>query len=90
MLNFVFIRKILERKNKIILVATTGSVLLLSATPVFADEPISVDYAALFTGVYTEAVRGLTATIPIFVPILGVMTAIGLGMKVYKHFTGTR
>lgn len=49
---------------------------------------MSVDYAATFTAIVTEATKGITQVLPIVVPILGVMAAITLGLKVFRKLTG--
>jgi hypothetical protein len=49
---------------------------------------ISVDYAATFQAIVTEALKGVTEVLPVVVPIIGVMAAITLGLKVFKRLTG--
>lgn len=51
-------------------------------------ETVVIDYGNLFQGVVSEALKGIQQTLPIAVPILGVMIAIGLGVKVFKKLTG--
>lgn len=49
---------------------------------------MSIDYAALFGGVVTQTLTAVTDTLPVVIPILGVMSAIGIGVKLFKKFTG--
>lgn len=49
---------------------------------------VAIDYGNLFQGIVTEALKGVTQTLPVAIPVLGVMAAVGLGMKVFKKLTG--
>jgi len=51
---------------------------------------VSIDYAALFNTVLAEGIRSLEAVMPIAVVILGAMTAVSLGVKIWKKLTGAR
>lgn len=47
---------------------------------------MSIDYAGAFTSIVTEATK--TEVLPVVVPIIGVMAAITLGLKVFRKLTG--
>lgn len=49
---------------------------------------MSIDYAGIFGSIVTQALTAVSDTLPVVVPILGVMSAIGLGVKLFKKFTG--
>jgi hypothetical protein len=49
---------------------------------------ISIDYAGIFGGLITQCVSAVSATLPVVIPILGIMASIGLGVKLFKKFTG--
>lgn len=49
---------------------------------------MSIDYAAIFSSIVNEALQGLNASLPVVVPILGIMAAIGLGLKIFHKLTG--
>ncbi|MFZ5650247.1 MAG: hypothetical protein ACOY4I_05290 [Bacillota bacterium] len=49
---------------------------------------MSIDYAATFTSIVTEATKGITEVLPIVVPILGAMAAITLGLRIFRKLTG--
>lgn len=51
-------------------------------------DPVTIDYATIFTSVVNEAKNGITQTLPVVVPILGIMAAISLGVKIFKKLTG--
>lgn len=53
-------------------------------------EPVTVaiNYGEIFQNVVTEALNGVSATLPVAVPILGVMAAINLGIKIFRKLTG--
>lgn len=51
-------------------------------------DPVTIDYANIFTSVVNEAKNGITQTLPVVVPILGIMAAISLGVKIFKKLTG--
>jgi len=40
------------------------------------------------TGIVAASMDGITATLPLAVPVLGIMAAVGLGLKVFKKLTG--
>lgn len=48
----------------------------------------TIDYGVMFQSIVTEALSGVEAVIPVVVPILGVMAAIGLGLKIFRKLTG--
>lgn len=49
---------------------------------------VSVDYGATFQAIVTEALKGVTEVLPVVVPIIGVMAAITLGLKLFRKLTG--
>ncbi|MDD4680870.1 MAG: hypothetical protein PHP79_08320 [Clostridia bacterium] len=49
---------------------------------------MSIDYASIFGGLVTTTLSAISDTLPVVVPILGVMAAIGVGVKLFKKFTG--
>ncbi|TEB13560.1 hypothetical protein Psfp_03424 [Pelotomaculum sp. FP] len=74
--------------EKAVLAAGAATAVLTAASAAHAEPTTTVDYGTLFSGVVTEALKGITETLPIAIPILGVMAAVGLGMKVFKKLTG--
>ena len=63
-------------------VSALFTVLCLSLTSVAMALPITADYAALGTSIETEVTSGLA----IFLPIGGVVLAIGLAWRIGKRF----
>jgi len=51
-------------------------------------DPVTVNYGETFQAVVTEAMKGITEVLPVVVPILGIMAAITLGLKVFRKLTG--
>lgn len=77
-------------RNKAVVAAGAATAVMSVANSAFASTPptINVEYGELFSGVMTEAVKGVTEVLPIAVPVLGVIAAVTLGTKIFKKFTG--
>lgn len=53
-------------------------------------DPVTINYGELFQGVVNQVMTSITETLPVVIPILGIMTAIGLGTKLFKRFAGVK
>jgi hypothetical protein len=79
-------------KNKKFLSVSAG--VMTALVPAFAFASTSsgttIDWGAQFSGIESQAIAGITAMLPIGVTILGIMTAVSLGVKMYHKLSGTR
>lgn len=49
---------------------------------------VTIDYAGIFTTLTNQVLTAISATLPVVIPIIGVMSAIGIGKKLFKKFAG--
>lgn len=53
-------------------------------------DPVVINYGTLFQAAVNEVMNAITQTVPAITPVLAVMTSIGIGLKLYRRFAGTR
>jgi len=80
-------------KKKIMLLGSSVMVFALSAAPAFAAyDPatfsVTDTISTSMTDIVAAAMDGITATLPLAVPVLGIMAAVGLGLKIFRKLTG--
>jgi hypothetical protein len=76
-------------KDKRFLAVSAGVMTALLPAFAFADTTATtIDWSTQFAGVQEQAIAGITAMLPLGVTILGIMTAVSLGVKIYKKLAG--
>lgn len=75
------------KNNRKFLAVSAGVMTALLPVFAFADTT-TIDWNTQFAGVQQQAMAGITAMLPLGVSILGIMTAVSLGVKIYKKLSG--
>lgn len=76
------------KNNKRFLAVSVGVASALVPAFAFATTTETIDWNSQFAGIQTQALAGITAMLPLGVTILGIMTAVSLGVKIYKKLAG--